>query len=66
MSKDITHEPINQKNNSSRVIKYGSKNKKTLSLTFDDGSHPRITPQILDILKQHDVKATFFVLGKHA
>lgn len=32
-------------------------------LTFDDGPDDKITPQILDILKQEDVKATFFVLG---
>ena len=32
-------------------------------LTFDDGPSQEITPQILDILKNEDVKATFFVLG---
>lgn len=32
-------------------------------LTFDDGPSKNITPQILDILKQNNVKATFFVLG---
>lgn len=35
-------------------------------LTFDDGPDPHWTPRILDILKQRNVKATFFVLGKHA
>lgn len=30
-------------------------------LTFDDGPHPRITPKVLDILKKHGVKATFFI-----
>src|SRR5690242_977360 len=35
-------------------------------LTFDDGPHPEYTPQILDILKQHSVPATFFVVGQHA
>ncbi len=34
----------------------------TFSLTFDDGPHPTRTARILDILKAHDVKATFFVL----
>jgi peptidoglycan/xylan/chitin deacetylase (PgdA/CDA1 family) len=34
----------------------------TYSLTFDDGPHPQFTAQILDILKGHGVKATFFVL----
>ena len=36
---------------------------KQVYLTFDDGPSKDITPQILDILKEHDVKATFFVLG---
>lgn len=36
---------------------------KQVYLTFDDGPSKNITPQVLDILKEHDVKATFFVLG---
>jgi len=35
-------------------------------LTFDDGPVPEITSQILDILKEYDVKATFFMLGSYA
>ncbi len=35
-------------------------------LTFDDGPTKEITPKILDILKQYNVKATFFVLGSMA
>lgn len=35
----------------------------TLYLTFDDGPIPQCTPQILAILKQQGVKATFFVVG---
>lgn len=34
-------------------------------LTFDDGPNPSITPKVLDILKSENVKATFFVIGKH-
>jgi uncharacterized protein YbbC (DUF1343 family)/peptidoglycan/xylan/chitin deacetylase (PgdA/CDA1 family) len=37
---------------------------KVAYLTFDDGPSP-VTSQILDILKQHQVKATFFVVGKN-
>lgn len=36
---------------------------KVVYLTFDDGPSKNITPQVLDILKEQDVKATFFVLG---
>lgn len=40
--------------------------KNTVSITFDDGPHGEFTAPILDLLKKHDVKATFFVIGKHA
>ncbi len=36
------------------------------ALTFDDGPDPRWTPQVLDLLLQHGVRATFCVLGKNA
>ncbi|MGF1458017.1 MAG: polysaccharide deacetylase family protein [Leptolyngbyaceae cyanobacterium] len=34
-------------------------------LTFDDGPSPKATGLILDILQEHDIKATFFVLGRN-
>jgi len=40
-------------------------NRKVCYLTFDDGPS-NITPEILDILKQYKVKATFFVQGRNA
>jgi peptidoglycan/xylan/chitin deacetylase (PgdA/CDA1 family) len=39
---------------------------KTVSLTFDDGPNPDATPAILDALASRHVRATFFVLGRHA
>ena len=33
-------------------------------LTFDDGPTAEVTPAVLDVLKQYNVKATFFMLGK--
>lgn len=41
----------------------GYEGEKTAYLTFDDGPTANITPQILDILKEKEVRATFFVLG---
>ena len=38
---------------------------KRLALSFDDGPHPDFTPAILDVLREHQVKATFFLLGKN-
>ena len=32
-------------------------------LTFDDGPHPEVTPAVLDLLKQYDARAVFFVVG---
>lgn len=39
------------------------KNRKLVALTFDDGPHPTVTKQILNLLDKYDAKATFFVLG---
>ncbi|WP_054955842.1 polysaccharide deacetylase family protein [Paenibacillus dakarensis] len=39
---------------------------KQVALTFDDVPDPRFTPQILNILKQKGVKATFFAVGNRA
>lgn len=36
------------------------------ALTFDDGPNPDATPRILDALAARGVRATFFVLGRHA
>lgn len=38
---------------------------KVVYLTFDDGPHPEVTPWVLDQLKQYDVLATFFCIGKN-
>lgn len=39
--------------------------KKVIYLTFDDGPHPFITPQVLDELNKYNAKATFFCIGKN-
>lgn len=40
--------------------------KGTVALTFDDGPSPIYTPQILTILKENGIKATFFMVGSNA
>ncbi|MEU7590092.1 polysaccharide deacetylase family protein [Micromonospora sp. NPDC049230] len=37
-----------------------------LALTFDDGPDPRYTPQVLALLREFDVRATFCVVGENA
>ena len=45
-------------------INYGSaEGINEVVLTFDDGPHPNLTPQLLDLLKKENIKALFFVLG---
>lgn len=44
----------------------GSSTKQQIALTFDDAPDTLYTPKVLDILKKHNVKATFFVIGKLA
>ncbi|CAM2736395.1 polysaccharide deacetylase family protein [Hathewaya histolytica] len=44
-------------------VKENMKNKKVAYLTFDDGPSRKNTRRILKTLKDHDVKATFFVNG---
>lgn len=43
-------------------IKNGSRDKKLIALTFDDGPHPKETNQVLDVLNKYNVKGTFLQL----
>lgn len=45
------------------VAESNDKGPKIAYLTFDDGLDSKVTPQILDILKRYNVKATFFIVG---
>lgn len=38
-------------------------NEKAVYLTFDDGPIPEVTPWVLELLDQHNIKATFFMVG---
>lgn len=40
--------------------------RREVALTFDDGPDPRVTPRVLDLLDRAGMKATFFVIGRHA
>ncbi len=42
----------------------GPANERSLYLTFDDGPHPEFTPPLLDLLAEHDAKASFFLIGQ--
>ena len=52
--------------NRSRVDGASVNGRRCVALTFDDGPDPVFTPKLLDLLREKDVKATFFVIGKRA
>jgi peptidoglycan/xylan/chitin deacetylase (PgdA/CDA1 family) len=47
-----------------RVLSHGDFDEKVVALTFDDGTNPKNTEQILRILKREHVNATFFPTGR--
>jgi peptidoglycan/xylan/chitin deacetylase (PgdA/CDA1 family) len=48
-----------------KITSLTKQEEKIAYLTFDDGPTLKATAKILDILKEEDIKATFFVVGKH-
>ena len=57
----LTHVLKNQP--ASTVMWHMPRRVRHVALTFDDGPDQDITPQLLDVLKQKNVKATFFLVG---
>ena len=49
-----------------KVFVESQTNQKVVALTFDDGPYSPYTEQLLDILKENNVKATFFLIGQNA
>ncbi len=47
------------------AFSHGAREEKKVALSFDDGPHPRYTAQILAILEQYHIPATFFMIGKN-
>ena len=61
----ITSNSSISENLQTEISNLTKQNKKIAYLTFDDGPRKRATPKILDILKDENIKATFFVIGKY-
>lgn len=57
---------VSPKFSKSTVTFAESSDGKVIYLTFDDGPSDRVTPKILDVLKDEGVKATFFIVGRNA
>ncbi|WP_338472673.1 glycosyltransferase [Niallia sp. XMNu-256] len=62
----ITNETYISNPKSSEFERLSQPGEKEIVLTFDDGPDPKYTEQILDILKQYQVKASFFIIGNKA
>ncbi len=48
---------------SPEVVYFVPTEEPVVALTLDDGPDPVTTPLILDVLKKHGARATFFVIG---
>ncbi|UNO39199.1 polysaccharide deacetylase family protein [Streptomyces sp. MST-110588] len=49
-----------------RCLDHGTRDRKEIALTFDDGPLPPYTGQVLDVLERYGVPATFFCVGMNA
>jgi peptidoglycan-N-acetylglucosamine deacetylase len=52
-----------ERTTSHEALFHAATRERRIALTIDDGPHPELTPQILDILAEYGVPATFFPLG---
>jgi len=60
---DTENTHVRQNKPTARVMWHMPRDRRQVALTFDDGPDDDITPQLLDVLKQHNVRATFFLVG---
>ncbi|MDH4367068.1 MAG: polysaccharide deacetylase family protein, partial [Dehalococcoidia bacterium] len=49
-----------------KVLSNGDRSRLRVALTFDDGPNEPYTSQVLSILRQYGIKATFFIIGRNA
>ena len=61
----LTTNSIMEESLKEKIATLTKKEEKIAYLTFDDGPTTKATGKILDILKTEQIKATFFVVGKH-
>ena len=59
-------DPSQQSSHNCPVYSMVETDQHLIALTFDDGPHSEKTPQILDILRDNKVTATFFIVGENA
>ena len=47
------------------ILWFGDESRREIAITFDDGPHPKDTPQVLETLAKHNIHATFFLVGRY-
>jgi peptidoglycan/xylan/chitin deacetylase (PgdA/CDA1 family) len=47
------------------TVSHGARDSRQVTLSFDDGPDPEVTPALLDLLAQYRARATFFVIGRN-
>lgn len=57
--------PVYQNDSGRQIYCCAPNDEKKIALTFDDGPHPVYTEEILDILEEYGIRATFFVIGEN-
>ncbi len=62
---ELTTNSVVEESLKEKIATLTKTNDKLAYLTFDDGPTQKATAKILDILKEENIKATFFVVGKH-
>ena len=49
-----------------KTLCHGHRDQRRIAFTFDDGPDPQTTPALIELLRKHKIKATFFVIGAKA
>lgn len=63
---ELSNDSVLNENSQKKMNDLVKQEEKIAYLTFDDGPTLRATGKILDILKEEEIKATFFIIGKYA
>ncbi len=60
----LTHAAFSSGSQLFGPVLIAGRNPDQIALTYDDGPNPNATPELLDLLAEHDVRATFFMIGR--
>lgn len=61
----LNHYYHSMQNKYPNILWFGNESRREIAITFDDGPHPKDTPQVLERLAKHNIQATFFLVGKY-